>query len=109
MKEETEKVRAIRDIIKEFDDVFNDTPGMLGAPEEIYAMFFYLDKIRFVLEESSDFDDFDKSWLGFLMHKKIIVGAANQLLENLKCGKSGYEDLKKLRKEYFSWRNRIRD
>lgn len=105
MREEREKLRAITEVIDRFDEALRNSPGMLGAPEEIYANFFYLDKIRFILQEKEDFDDFDKSWIGFLIHKKLIVGAANYLLEDLRAGDFDYEALLRLRSEYLSWRN----
>ena len=77
---------------------------MLGSPVEVNAMFFYLDQIRFILDGKIDCFEFDKSWLGFLVEKKYIVGANDRLIDGLKSGEFGFDLLKKLRSEYFAWR-----
>lgn len=101
MNDHVEKIKAV---LSEFDANFISRPEMLGTPEEVNAIFFYLDKIRFIIDGEIDYDEFDRSWTGFLIKKKYIVGASNRLIEEIRGRKDGFEILRKVRDEYFEWR-----
>jgi hypothetical protein len=105
MSNAEEKISQIKLVLMHFDDALRSRPELLGSPEEVNAIFFYLDKIRFILADKKDFEEFDKSWIGFLIKKKLIVGANDHLVEGLKSGVIGFAQLRELREEYFAWRD----
>ena len=101
------KIEKISEILHRFDDDFQFRPDMLGSPEQVNSMFFHLDLIRFALAGEERYDDFDMSWIGFLIAKKYIVGASNHLFDGIDGSEDRFALLKNLRAEYMAWRKDI--
>jgi glycosyltransferase involved in cell wall biosynthesis len=103
MTNDSERLLVIRAMLDDFWVTFKNRPAMIGTPEEISAIFFYLDKID-LISKGIDVNNYHElSWIAFLIEKKIIVGAVDSLRE--KNNEIDFKFLQNLRDEYLQWRS----
>ncbi len=100
MNNSEKKLEMIEILIREFTETFENRPNMLGNPEEVNAIFFYMDKIEFILKKGHQLKYWEHSWPTFLIEKRLIIGARDMLKEKLKENGDDFSLLQHLRTEY---------
>lgn len=98
-------VDRVEAMLRDFWQTFYSRPEMHGSPDELNAMFFYLDQVEFLMLGGAQSDYWECSWMAFLIERRLIVGARNLLGESLREGTEGYVQLQSLRREYLVWRS----
>lgn len=78
---------------------------MLGSPEELSSVIFYIDQVEYLMLGGNPGEYWERSWMNFLVHSRLIVGGRNILKEELQKHEDGYVLLQDLRREYLEWRS----
>lgn len=104
MKNDAEKIHALKEYLEKLTEIFENRPLMLGTPYEVNALFFYLDAIDLISNGYESDNYFEFSWTSFLIEKKLIVGANDKLREQLRNDDLDFSLLHALRREYIGWR-----
>lgn len=83
---------------------------MLGTPENVCEILLVLDDINEILENDQPIDHRkSRSWLDFLVEKKLIVGAQDLLIQILREDEFDFFYLQNLRQEYLAWKTSQRE
>jgi hypothetical protein len=106
MDEQNKKLELIKEIIDNFKLFSMERPGMYGGFEDIEANFWIVDNIDLILKYGVVKNYRELSWSSFLAFKSedyCIVGQAYKILKERNEDSSDSE-FKKLREEYYKWR-----
>lgn len=90
-------------LMSNFQEVFENRPGMLGSPIEVYSMFFYIDRVTFIVQHGREMDPLSESWLTFMNEKGYTKGANDLVRRKLEQMGSDFSYLQAVRAEYTSW------
>lgn len=91
-------------LMSNFQEVFEHRPGMLGSPIEVYSMFFYIDRVTFIVQHGREMD-LSESWLTFMNEKGYIKGANDLVRQKLEHVGPDFSYLQAVRAEYTRWLN----
>lgn len=105
MNDSMSQVASIEEMIRNFWEDFMKRPGVLGSPEELSSIFFYIDQVEYLMLGGRPGDYWENSWMNFLVDKKLIIGARIVLKEMLLEDADAYGSLQRLREEYVLWRS----
>ncbi|WP_157510352.1 hypothetical protein [Lysobacter sp. Root559] len=100
-----DQVASIEGMIRDFWQSFVKRPGMLGSPEELSSIIFYIDQVEYLMLGGNPSEYWERSWMNFLVDRKLIVGGRSILKEELQKQAGDYALLQDLRREYLEWRS----